>query len=419
MSGTLKNLFFQAQDGLNLHALVFRTARPVKTTTRPPWSACPACPAPPAISRFWRVFWAPGHGAELSPSIIADAADRTGIRIGPITISRAKAQISRRFWARSAWLRRSSSASRAAASTPSCWPTSGPNWSRPSCLAMSGRGSNPRAWPGFTAICRAPAVAAPDLDAAVAHYRSTMGASFPGATDDDWRLYAQNSRLAERDAGADAPLLRSATGAHARQLRSFCAAARVLAAIRRRHRPGPRFARRIFRPADPGSACRNGGAAAVVPAPCRPRRGTRLFCTMRRRSKNSSRSSTRSKRARASSRKADRLGTENLGPNNGIAAARLNSIISERGLGCARSGKFRCAERRGEMRRHIAIGQSDAETDRKIAHRRRNMGGEFGAVLVDLKIVQGRLANRRNQAARAVGVDPPGQGSECQRAFAG
>ncbi len=32
-----------------------------------------------------------------------------------------------------------------------------------------------------------------DLDAAVAHYKSTMGAFFPAASDDDWRLYAQNS----------------------------------------------------------------------------------------------------------------------------------------------------------------------------------------------------------------------------------
>jgi pimeloyl-ACP methyl ester carboxylesterase len=32
-----------------------------------------------------------------------------------------------------------------------------------------------------------------DLDAAVAHYRNTMGAFFPAASDDDWRLYARNS----------------------------------------------------------------------------------------------------------------------------------------------------------------------------------------------------------------------------------
>ena len=220
-----------------------------------------------------------------------------------------------------------------------------------------------------------------DLDAAVAHYKSTMGAFFPAASDDDWRFYAQNSLNAtpERMRLSYDPQL-------ARTLDSFDPDA-----------PPPDFWPQFAAVKAPMLALRgefsdlltpeiHAEMAARLPScqtPCRARPGPCAFAV----------------------RSAD-AGADRRIYRGDQTALRLTLRAA---------GKFRRAERRGEgAGQRVAFGL-DAEADGETAHRRRHMGDEFRAIVRDLKIVERRLADQRNQPARTVGVDPQRGGLHAER----
>ncbi len=191
MSGTLKNLFFQAQDGLNLHALV-QDGESGQGKDATPVVCLPGLSRPArdfaVLARFlgartgrkvvaidyrgrggsdWDPDWThydfPTESADIQ-TVLASLGVVSAIFVGVSRGGLHAVMLANQ---------------------------------RPELVKGVVLGDvGPRLDPAGLArikqyLGRLPLLR--DLDAAIAHYKSTMGASFPGATADDWRIFAQNS----------------------------------------------------------------------------------------------------------------------------------------------------------------------------------------------------------------------------------
>jgi pimeloyl-ACP methyl ester carboxylesterase len=191
MSGTLKNLFFRAQDGLNLHALV-QDGEPGQDNDATPVVCLPGLSRPArdfaVLARFlgarsrrkivaidyrgrggsdWDSDWThydfPTENADIQ-TVLGALGVASAIFVGVSRGGLHAVMLANQ---------------------------------RPEMVKAIVLGDvGPRLEPAGLArikqyVGRLPLLR--DLDAAISHYKSTMAAFFPAATDDDWRIYAQNS----------------------------------------------------------------------------------------------------------------------------------------------------------------------------------------------------------------------------------